>query len=141
MPPETAAFRDMQLLALLGALALLVCNAAAGLASRLARGLALAAATVLSAVAQVAGLDSLDMFHSFTFHLCSLCDQFSTIFFMCQSHFSYFSTPNRCKLLPKYIFLAENGLYRDGNNPFDMFALMSKISMDSIYHIKNTAHP
>ena len=58
----------MQLLALLGALALLVCNAAAGLASRLAGGLALAAAAVLSAVAQVAGLDGLDMFHGFTFH-------------------------------------------------------------------------
>ena len=58
----------MQLLALLGALALLVCNAAAGLASRLAGGLALTAAAVLSAVAQVAGLDGLDMFHGITFH-------------------------------------------------------------------------
>ena len=58
----------MQLLALLGTLTLLVCNAAAGLASRLAGGLALAAAAVLSAVAQVASLDSLDMLHNFTFH-------------------------------------------------------------------------
>ena len=57
----------MQLLALLGALALLVCNAAAGLASRLAGGLALTAAALDSAVAQVAGLDGLDVFHNFTF--------------------------------------------------------------------------
>ena len=57
----------LQLLALLGALALLVCDAAAGLAGGLARGLALAAATVLGAVAQVLGLDGLDMLHGFTF--------------------------------------------------------------------------
>ena len=56
---------DVQLLALLGALALLVCNTAAGLASGLARGLALAAAAILSAVAQVTSLDGLDMFHNF----------------------------------------------------------------------------
>ena len=67
MPPITAAFLGMQLLALLSALALLVCNAAAGLASRLAGGLALAATAVLSAVTQVASLDSLDVFHIFTF--------------------------------------------------------------------------
>ena len=67
MPPGSAAFLGMQLLALLGALALLVCNAAAGLASRLAGGLALTAATVLGAVTQVASLDRLDMFHIFTF--------------------------------------------------------------------------
>ena len=58
----------MQLLALAGALALLVCNAAAGLASGLAGSLALTAATVLCAVAQVAGLDGLDMLHNFTFY-------------------------------------------------------------------------
>ena len=68
MPPIPAAFWDMQLLALLSALALLVCNAAAGLASRLAGGLALTTTAVLSAVAQVASLDGLDMFHGFTFH-------------------------------------------------------------------------
>ena len=82
MPPITAAFLGMQLLALLGALALLVCNAAAGLASRLAGGLALAATAVLSTVAQVTSLNCLDMFHSFTFHInictislaqCTLC--------------------------------------------------------------------
>ena len=56
----------MQLLALLGALTLLVCNATAGLASGLARGLAFAAATVLSTLAQVAGLNRLNMFHNFT---------------------------------------------------------------------------
>ena len=67
MPPNPAAFWNMQLLAFLNALALLVCNAAAGLAGRLAGGLALAATAVLCAVAQVTGLDGLDMFHSFTF--------------------------------------------------------------------------
>ena len=54
----------MQLLALLGALALLVCDAAAGLAGGLAGSLALAAATVLCALAEVAGLDGLNMLHS-----------------------------------------------------------------------------
>ena len=54
----------MQLLSL-GVLALLVGDAAAGLASGLAGSLALAAATVLSAVAQVTGLDRLDVFHIF----------------------------------------------------------------------------
>ena len=68
MPPITAAFR-LQLLAFLSALALLVCDTAAGLAGRLAGGLALAAAAVLSAVAQIAGLDGLDMFHNFTFYI------------------------------------------------------------------------
>ena len=48
---------------LLLALALLVCNTTAGLASRLTRGLALAAATVVSALAKVLGFDSLDVFH------------------------------------------------------------------------------
>ena len=81
----------MQLLALLSALALLVCNAAASLASRLAGGLALAATTVLSAVAQVTSFNSLDMFHIFTFHVKILWDKFSTIYFSCQSDFSYFS--------------------------------------------------
>ena len=52
---------------LLGALALLVGNAAAGLAGRLAGGLTLTAAAILGAFAQVAGLDGLDVFHSFTF--------------------------------------------------------------------------
>ena len=62
MPPKPAAFRHVQLLLL----ASLVCDAAAGLASGLAGSLALTAATVLSAVAQVAGLDGLDMFHGIT---------------------------------------------------------------------------
>ena len=69
MPPITAAFWGLQLLALLDALALLVGDAAAGLAGRLAGGLALAAAAVLGAVAQVAGLDGLDMLHNFTFYI------------------------------------------------------------------------
>ena len=63
MPPRTAAFWYVQLLAFLGALALLVCNTAAGLAGRLTGSLALAAATVLCALAQITGLDGLDMLH------------------------------------------------------------------------------
>ena len=57
-----AAFLLWQLLAFL-VLAGLVGNAAAGLASGLARSLALAATAVLSAVAKIAGLDRLDMLH------------------------------------------------------------------------------
>ena len=53
----------MQLLAFLGALALLVCDAAAGLARGLARGLALAATAVLSAVAKIASFKCLNMLH------------------------------------------------------------------------------
>ena len=47
-------------------LALLVGNAAAGLASRLAGSLALAATAVLGALAQVLGLQSLDVLHKDT---------------------------------------------------------------------------
>jgi len=67
MPPGSAAFHSLQLL--LGALALLICNTAAGLAGRLARSLAFAATAILRTVTQIAGLDGLDMFHSFTLHL------------------------------------------------------------------------
>ena len=59
----------MQLLAFLYALTLLVCNTAAGLACRLAGGLALATAAVLGTVAQVTGLNGLDVFHNFTFRI------------------------------------------------------------------------
>ena len=62
MPPHRAAF--LFLLAFLGALALLIGDAAAGLASGLAGSLALAATAVLSAVAKITGLDSLDMLHN-----------------------------------------------------------------------------
>ena len=48
---------------LLRILALLIGNAAAGLAGGLAGSLALAAATVLGALAEVAGLDGLNMLH------------------------------------------------------------------------------
>ena len=65
MPPSGGIL--VQLLAFLGALALLVGNAAAGLAGGLAGGLAFAAAAVPGAVAQVAGLDGLDVLH--VFHL------------------------------------------------------------------------
>ena len=53
----------LQLLAFLGVFALLIGNAAAGLASRLAGSLAFAAAAVLGAFAQIAGLDRLDVLH------------------------------------------------------------------------------
>ena len=45
-------------------LALLIRNAAAGLAGRLAGGLAFAAAAVLGALTHVAGFDRLDSFHN-----------------------------------------------------------------------------
>jgi len=54
-----------KLLALL-VLALLVGNAAAGLAGGLAGSLALAAATVLCALAQTSGLQGLDVVHNDT---------------------------------------------------------------------------
>ena len=64
MPPDFGGIlRVLQLLALLGALALLVGNATAGLAGRLAGSLALAAAAVLRAVAQITGFESLNMSH------------------------------------------------------------------------------
>ena len=62
MPPLPAAFR-LQLLALGLGFALLVGNTAAGLASGLARSLALTAATVLCALAQITSFDSLNVFH------------------------------------------------------------------------------
>ena len=49
---------------LLSVLALLVSDTAAGLASRLARGLAFAATAVLCAFAKVTSFDGLDMFHN-----------------------------------------------------------------------------
>ena len=58
---EGGVFQKISLLILV--LALLVGDAAAGLAGRLAGGLALAAAAVLGALAQIAGLDGLDMLH------------------------------------------------------------------------------
>ena len=56
-------FNSIKLLAFLFALALLVSDAAAGLASRLAGSLALTASAVLCTLAKVLGLDSLDMLH------------------------------------------------------------------------------
>jgi len=50
-------------LAHLGVFTLLVGNTAAGFAGRLAGCLAFTAAAILSAAAQVTGLNSLDMFH------------------------------------------------------------------------------
>ena len=63
MPPEQATFSILQLFAFLLAFALLICNTAAGLASGLAGSLALAATTVLCALAKILGLDSLDVLH------------------------------------------------------------------------------
>ena len=60
---EPGGIVGMQLLDFLGALALLICDTAAGLASRLARGLALAAAAVLCAFAEVTSIESLNSFH------------------------------------------------------------------------------
>ena len=60
-----AAFRRKRVLLLL-VFALLIGNAAAGLASGLARGLAFAATAVLSALAKVLGFDCLDVLHSNT---------------------------------------------------------------------------
>ena len=66
MPPYTAAFltrlsADFLLAFLI--LALLISDAAAGLASRLAGSLALAASAVLCAVAQVTSFDGFNMLH------------------------------------------------------------------------------
>ena len=58
----------MQLLAL-SVLALLIGDTAAGLASGLAGSLALAAAAVLRALAQIAGLNGLDMLHNSNLHI------------------------------------------------------------------------
>ena len=68
MPPESAAFRYVQLLAFLGALALLICDAAAGLAGRLAGSLTFAASAILRALTQITGFDGLDMFHGSNLH-------------------------------------------------------------------------
>ena len=65
--------------------ALLIGHAAAGLAGGLARGLALAAAAVLGALAHVAGLKSLDSLHnhdlqfSIRFDLCRLARMDETV--------------------------------------------------------------
>ena len=51
---------------LLLALALLVCNTARGLASRLARGLALATAAVFNGLRNILGFNGLNSAHDFT---------------------------------------------------------------------------
>ena len=58
----------MQLLAL-SVLALLIGDTAAGLASRLAGSLALAATAILRTLAQIAGLNGLDMLHNSNLHI------------------------------------------------------------------------
>ena len=59
----TALFSTPELLAFLLVLALLICNTTAGLASGLAGGLALAASAVLSALAKVLSIQSLNTLH------------------------------------------------------------------------------
>ena len=59
-PPPPQAITKIELLVL----ALLISDAAAGLASRLAGSLALAASAVLCAIAQVARLKRFDTFHT-----------------------------------------------------------------------------
>jgi hypothetical protein len=61
MPPEGGI---LVRILFLGVLALLVSDAAAGLASRLARGLALTATAVLCALAKVASFNGLNMLHN-----------------------------------------------------------------------------
>ena len=63
MPPKWRHFSFSELLFFLVVFALLICNAAAGLTSGLARGLALTAAAVLCAVAEITSVDSLNVFH------------------------------------------------------------------------------
>ena len=62
MPPDRRHFSERKLF--LCVLALLVSDTAAGLASRLARGLAFAATAVLCAFTKVTSFDGLDMFHN-----------------------------------------------------------------------------
>ena len=69
----------MQLLALLDALAFLVCNTAAGLAGRLAGGLALAATAVFGTLAQIARLNRFDMLHYFHLLCRNLRHNFNTV--------------------------------------------------------------
>ena len=69
-------------------LALLIGNAAAGLASGLAGSLALAAAAVLGAVAQVLGLQSLDVLHKESPSYLLNFSYCNTLFALSQSRFT-----------------------------------------------------
>ena len=62
-------------------LALLICDAAAGLASGLAGSLAFAATAILRALTQIAGFDGQNVFHSVNLHKkCStLCYHIQTV--------------------------------------------------------------
>ena len=62
MPPKAAFFQSVLLLAFL-VFALLIGNAAAGLASGLARGLAFTATAVLGAFAKILGFEGFNVFH------------------------------------------------------------------------------
>ena len=83
---QTAAFSQKISLLIL-VLALLVCDAAAGLASRLAGGLALAAAAVLGALAQIAGFDGLNMLHGIFLLIFILFIKFTMVRGKCQWDF------------------------------------------------------
>ena len=71
MPPQVAAFFVFSFLfALFGLVfTLLIGNTATGLAGRLARGLAFAAAAVLGAFAKIAGFNGGNMLHGFSLRL------------------------------------------------------------------------
>ena len=69
-------------------LALLVCNAARGLASRLAGGLALATATGLNALIHISGFDSLNSAHcNYSFKNCIAENRFIICNFITASLF------------------------------------------------------
>jgi hypothetical protein len=63
MPPDGGIFQKPELLLSLF-LALLIGNAAAGLAGRLTGSLAFAAAALLGALAKITGIQSLNMLHN-----------------------------------------------------------------------------
>ena len=108
MPPPGGIL--VQLLAFLGTLALLVGNAAAGLAGGLAGGLAFAAATVLGAVTQVAGLDGLDVLHGVSPSIRKILPAHFTITMRdCQSHFSYFSSSMQLLDIPSGFYYSITG--------------------------------
>ena len=103
MPPNRRHFGYVQLLIL----ALLICDTAAGLASGLAGSLAFAAAAILRALTQIAGLDGLNVFHGNNLHKkCShLCyhnqsskstRQRKIILYNCQSNDFYAVKMLRC---------------------------------------------
>ena len=97
---------EMQIKLLCSLLALLVCNAARGLACGLAGRLALAAAAVLFALAQIASVQCNNSFHTMLlkrFISLFIIDSFS-IFVKVVCHFvicAKFRKPTKCIILPR----------------------------------------